>query len=123
MKGLLEYLKIENISHPAPSDVEIGMLIGEKKSSYISKFISDVFENETVTFNCKSNGIESYVVIISETKKMQFTFEDSNSKFSYIITDTNDVLLESMKDDSCSKANILKERLKEYGNKKRWVKQ
>lgn len=121
-KSLLEYLKIENISHPAQSDVEIGMKTCEQESAIISKFISKVFVNEAVNFSCKNNGIESCIVIQSKNKKMQLTFESSVGIISYIITDTNDLLLETVKEKTFNKKYILKKKLIEYGEKEGWVK-
>ena len=121
MKGLLEYFKLENISHPATSDIEIGMLVEEKYAKHISSFVSNVFENEIVKFNCKTNGIESYVVVISETKKMQFTYEDGTTNYNYIISSLDDVLLES-KNAEVSNTSAFKNTLNEYGSQKGWIK-
>lgn len=121
MKGLLEYLKVENISHPAPSDLEIGMVVSETISDSISKFITEVFNDEIVTFNCKSNGVESSIIVVSESKKLQFTNESNSHNFSYIITDKSDLLLESNSESLTKKVNFGKA-LKKYGNEKGWQK-
>lgn len=121
MKGLLEYLKVENISHPAPSDLEIGMVVSDAISSNISNFISEVFNDEIVTFNCKSNGVESSIIVVSESKKLQFTNESNSHNFSYIITDKANLLLESNNERLDKKIKFGKV-LKKYGNEKGWKK-
>lgn len=121
MKGILEYLKVENISHPAPSDLEIGMVVEENISIDISKFVSEVFNGEIVTFNCKSNGVESSIVVVSETKKLQFTNESNTHNFSYIITDKSDLLLESNSDKTEKRVHFTK-KLNKYGSEKGWKK-
>lgn len=121
MRGLLEYFKIENISHPASSDLEIGMKMDEKITKHISSFISNVFENEVVKFHCRSNGIESYVVVNSNTKKLQFTVECSTNNYDYVIVGNGDVLLESQKAE-VKNTSAFKNTLNEYGTRKGWDK-
>ena len=94
MVSLLSYFKLEGVSHPATSDLEIGLNIDEKYATQISNLISTVFENEIVNFNCKNNGIESYVIVASDTKKLQFTMECD--KYKYFIIDVDNNVLESI---------------------------
>lgn len=121
MRGLLEYFKLENISHPATSDLEIGMKLDEKFTKHISSFISNVFENEIVKFHCRTNGIESYVVVNSDTKKLQFTVECENKNYSYIIKNVDDVLLETRKAE-VKNTSAFKNTLNEHGELKGWNK-
>ncbi len=119
MKGILEYFKIEKVSHPATSDIQIGMNIDEKTSSYISELVSNVFENEIVIFYCNYNGINSDITVISESKKLQLIKE--NNKFNYKIVDSENILLESVKTNFTSVRDF-KIKIKEYGDKKGWIK-
>lgn len=121
MKGLLEYLKVENISHPAPSDLEIGLVLDNTTSLHISNFISEVFNKEVVNFSCKNNGLESTILVVSENKKLQFRNKIGSQNYSYIITDQSDILLESNK-LVCEKQTQFIKKIKKYGQTKGWKK-
>lgn len=83
MKSILSYLNMSNVSHPAPSDLEIGLRIGEAMSASLSKKISSIFDNEYVTFSCKNNGFETVIQVLSENKKLQLSL--SEREFNAII--------------------------------------
>ncbi len=97
------------------------MKLDEKLTKHISSFISSVFENEFVKFNCKNNGIESCVVVTSDTKKLQFTVEGTTDTYNYIVTSKDDVLLESNK-TVVENTTVFKNTLNEYGTSKGWNK-
>ncbi|BAV39241.1 hypothetical protein BPT24_116 [Tenacibaculum phage pT24] len=93
MKGILEYFKAERISHPSTSDIQIGLNLCEKISESISKLVGETFGDEVVTFSTRNNGIKSMLTVNSKLDTLQFSINESESFYDFIIilNSTDDV--------------------------------